>query len=105
MQDHERTSRVMETLLSEKHWDGEIRSIMEFLLEVVGLQGLRISVTDNQVIYTYTYICIFWKSVTGGEVYAADIRSLQSASIPGSLGPVLPPSHFPSLLELTPGRT
>lgn len=49
----------METLLSGKHWDGEIRSIMEFLLEVVGLQGLRISVTDNQVIYTYTYICIF----------------------------------------------
>lgn len=49
----------METaLLSEKHWDGEIRSMMEFLLEVVGLQGLRINVTGNQVIYTYTYTCI-----------------------------------------------
>lgn len=52
----------METaLLSEKHWDGEIRSIVKFLFEVVGLQGLRINVTNNQVIYTYTYICILFE--------------------------------------------
>lgn len=60
MQDHERTSRTMETArLSEKHWNGEIRPTIEFLFEAVGLQGLRINVTDNQVIYTYTYTCIF----------------------------------------------
>lgn len=65
---------------------------MEFLFEVVGLQGLRINVTDNQVIYTY--ICTFLKSVPGDEVYAADIRSLQSASIPCSLGSVFTTFSF-----------